>query len=248
MNDEQLLRYSRQLLLPEVDWAGQQRLLKSRVLIIGLGGLGSPVAMYLASAGVGHLVLVDDDRVELSNLQRQIIHPTAHIGQLKGDSAAATLRALNPHIQLTVLNHRLNTLELQQQAELADVIVDACDNFATRFNLNRVALQTRTDWVSGAAIRLEGQVTVFLPNQPNSPCYHCLYAEETAVEEVLCSTAGVLGPVVGMIGCIQALETLKILLGLGTTLCGSVLLLDAKCLEWRRIRLQRDQNCRVCSG
>lgn len=247
MNDEQLLRYSRQLLLPQVDLAGQQRLLDSRVLIIGMGGLGSPVAMYLASAGVGHLVLVDDDRVELSNLQRQIIHHTPALGRNKVDSAAATLLALNPQVRVTVFNQRLTPDQLQQQAELADVMVDASDNFATRFGLNRAALATGTAWVSGAAIRMEGQVTVFIPTRADSPCYHCLYPDEAQTEDTSCSTNGILAPVVGIIGCIQATETLKLLLELDQGLCGRVLLLDAARMEWRSIRLKRDSACAVCS-
>ncbi|HEY5602419.1 MAG TPA: molybdopterin-synthase adenylyltransferase MoeB [Gammaproteobacteria bacterium] len=246
MNDEQLLRYSRQIMLPAVDIAGQQKLLDSRVLIIGLGGLGSPAAMYLAAAGVGHLVLCDDDRVDLSNLQRQIAHTTAAIGQTKTESASATLQALNPEVQVESIAHRMDREELRTHVQRCDVVVDASDNFATRFLLNAVCVQAKKPLVSGAAIRMEGQVSVFRNDQWDSPCYRCLYREEAEFRES-CSETGVLAPVVGVIGAIQAVETLKILLNVGKCLKGKVLIWDASTMDWRSINLKKDPDCPICS-
>ena len=246
MNDEQLLRYSRQIMLPQVDVAGQEKLLSSRVLIIGMGGLGSPVAMYLAAAGVGQLVLVDHDRVDLSNLQRQILHRHEDIGRPKIASAAETLMQLNPQLQITTLDHKLSEDELRETARNVDVVVDATDNFEIRFALNRVCVETGTPLVSGAAIRMEGQVSVFM-NQPGSPCYRCLYREEGELD-ASCSENGVLAPVVGIIGSVQALEVIKILLNIGSTLDGKLLLLDALHMEWRTLTLKQDSECPVCGA
>lgn len=246
MNDEQLLRYSRQIMLPQVDVAGQEKLLASRVLIIGMGGLGSPVAMYLAAAGVGQLVLVDHDRVDLSNLQRQILHRHEDIGRPKIASAAETLMQLNPQLQITTLDHKLSDEELRETARNVDVVVDATDNFEIRFALNRVCVETGTPLVSGAAIRMEGQVSVFM-NKPGSPCYRCLYREEGELD-VSCSENGVLAPVVGIIGSVQALEVIKILLNIGSTLDGKLLLLDALHMEWRTLTLKQDSECPVCGA
>jgi len=248
MNDNQLLRYSRQIMLPQMDIAGQQRLLQSHALIIGLGGLGSPVAMYLAAAGVGQLTLVDFDEVDLSNLQRQIIHCHNDIGRAKVDSAADTLRALNAEITINTLNQKLTDEAFTQIIQQADVVIDASDNFATRFAINRVCVDTHTPLISGAAIRLEGQVSVF-PNTPggDSPCYRCLY-DDIPEAEARCSETGVLAPVVGIIGSIQATETIKLLSGLGTPLAGRLLTLDASTLEFREIRLRKDPHCPVCSN
>ncbi len=246
MNDEQLLRYSRQIMLPQVDIAGQQKLLQSKVLIIGLGGLGSPVAMYLASAGVGHLTLCDHDKVEISNLQRQIVHSTADLGKSKVQSAAETLLALNPEVQLNLADHQLHNAELRQHISNVDVVVDASDNFRTRFQLNDVCVKMNKPLVSGAAIRMEGQVSVFHNENPLSPCYRCLYKDEDDYTET-CSETGVLAPVVGMIGTIQATETLKVLLNIGQTLMGRLMLLDAVAMEWRTIKLRKDPQCPVCS-
>ena len=246
MNDEQLLRYSRQMMLPEVDAAGQERLAASRVLIIGLGGLGSPVSIYLASAGVGHLVLVDFDKVDLSNLQRQILHATPDIDRLKIDSAKEHLLALNPDINIECINHALDENELIEQATKADVIVDASDNFQTRFALNEASVKTKTPLVSGAAIRFEGQVTVFNPKDNNSPCYRCLYDESVATQET-CTANGVVAPLLGIIGSIQANETLKLLMGIGETLQGKLLLLDALHMEWNQAILKKDPECPVCN-
>ncbi len=246
MNDHQLLRYSRQIMLPQMDIAGQQRLMQSHALIMGLGGLGSPVAMYLAAAGVGQLTLVDFDTVDLSNLQRQIIHSHSDIDRAKVDSAADTLHALNPEITINTLDKKLTDEALTHAVRQADVIIDACDNFATRFAINQVCVSTHTPLVSGAAIRLEGQVSVF-PNTlgGDAPCYRCLY-DDIPEAEARCSETGVLAPLVGIIGSIQATEALKLLSGLGTPLAGRLLTLDASTLEFREIRLRRDPQCPVC--
>ncbi len=245
MNDDQLLRYSRQILLPQVGIEGQERLRAARVLIVGMGGLGSPVALYLAASGVGHLVLVDHDLVELSNLQRQIVHTSDRIGQPKVISAQHTLLGINPETTITALNLRLEGDALSEQVALADAVVDATDNFATRFALNRVCVAQKTPLISGAAIRMEGQVAVFRPDLPDSPCYRCLYKDMDELGET-CSQTGVLAPVVGIIGSIQATETIKVLLNMGDTLTGRLLLLDAYTMEWRSLRLRKDPQCPVC--
>ncbi|HEY0721084.1 MAG TPA: molybdopterin-synthase adenylyltransferase MoeB [Gammaproteobacteria bacterium] len=242
MDDQQLLRYSRQIMLPQVDVAGQQRLLDSRVLIIGLGGLGSPVAIYLAAAGVGTLTLCDFDQVELTNLQRQIVHTTGSIGRLKVASARDTLLALNPEVQVVTIAERLKGEALAREVGKADLVIDASDNFATRFLLNDACVVARKPLVSGAAIRMEGQVSVFHNERPGSPCYRCLYRDEGELEQS-CATNGVLAPVVGIIGSIQATEALKVLLGIGDTLDGRLLLLDALTMEWRTLKLRRDPAC-----
>lgn len=247
MDDKQLLRYSRHILLPQVGIEGQQRLLEARVLVIGLGGLGSPVAMYLAASGVGHLVLVDHDRVELSNLQRQIAHTTNAIGVDKVASAKQTLQALNPDVRITTFNKVLDADALAEQVRLADVVVDASDNFATRFGLNRICVEQKKPLASGAAIRMEGQVTTFRADLPDSPCYRCLYKDMDELTET-CSETGVLAPVVGIIGSIQAAETLKVITGAGQTLTGRLLILDAQTMEWREVRLRKDPDCPVCGG
>ena len=246
LNDEQLLRYSRQIMLPNVDVAGQERLLAARVLLVGVGGLGAPVSMYLAASGVGHLVIADHDTVELSNLQRQIVHDNDSLGMTKVDSAAKRLAKLNPEIAISTINHKMSRDELAEQARLADAIVDATDNFKTRFLLNEVSVQEQTALVSGAAIRTEGQVAVFTPGD-HEPCYRCLYHEGPEVEET-CSQNGVLSPLVGIIGSIQAMETVKLLLGIGNTLAGRLLVLDALQMEWRTIRLKQDPACPICGN
>ncbi len=247
MDDNQLLRYSRHILLPQVGVEGQQKLLDARVLIIGLGGLGSPVAMYLAASGVGQLVIVDHDRVELSNLQRQIAHTTNAIGIDKSSSAKQTLEALNPAVRITTFNKILDANELTEQARLADVVVDASDNFATRFGLNRICVEQKKPLISGAVIRMEGQVTTFRADLPDSPCYRCLYKDMDELAET-CSETGVLAPVAGIIGSIQATEVLKVLTGVGQTLSGRLLMLDAQTMEWREIKLRKDPECPVCGG
>lgn len=249
MNDQQLLRYSRQIMLPAFDVEGQQRLQAATVLIVGLGGLGSPVSMYLAGAGVGHLMLADDDDVDLSNLQRQIVHTEQSIGQPKVESAAARLRALNSDTRLTVLPQRLDDDSLNALlAGGVDLVVDACDNFSTRFMINRCCVRAGVPVVSGAAIRLEGQVAVFDSRRPESPCYQCLYRSGGDDEQMSCSRNGVMAPLVGIIGSMQALEAIKLLSGLGQDLCGKLLLFDAAASQWRELRLPRDPGCPVCSG
>ncbi len=247
MNDAQLLRYSRQIMLPEVDIDGQEQLLAARVLILGLGGLGSPVAVYLAAAGVGQLVLADFDRVDLSNLQRQIVHRHADIGRAKVESARDSLLAINPEIEVIALNGVLEGEALEQQVKLADAVVDCTDNFAIRYALNAACVRQKTPLISGAAIRLEGQVAVYDLRDPDSPCYRCLYPQGDDTQ-LTCSESGVLAPLVGMIGSTQALETLKVLAGFGKPLVGRVLLLDAKNMEWRAIRLRRDPHCPECGN
>jgi adenylyltransferase/sulfurtransferase len=247
VRDAELLRYSRQIRLPALGVEGQERLHASRVLVIGLGGLGSPVAMYLAASGVGHLVLVDFDQVELSNLHRQVIHHTADVGRLKVDSARERLAALNPEVRVTTHARVIEDEELLAEARAADVVVDASDNFATRFALNAASIAAGTPLVSGAAVRLEGQVSVFDPRRPGSPCYRCLYPEASEREET-CSQLGVLAPLLGVVGSIQATETLKLLLGVGDPLVGRLLVIDVLTMEWRTLRLRRDPACPACRG
>lgn len=244
MNDEQLLRYSRQIMLPQIDATGQARLLESSALIVGMGGLGSPVAMYLASAGVGHLILADFDNVELTNLQRQILHSTEDIGRSKVDSAYDTLKKINPEITITRFKHKLEDETLSDLVPQVDIIIDGCDNYETRFAVNRACVKFKKPLVSGAAIRFEGQVAVF-PNEGNSPCYHCLY-KEGGEEEQTCSENGVLAPVTGMIGSIQAIEAIKVLLDIGETLAGKLLVIDALHMEIRAMKLRKDPACGVC--
>ena len=244
MNDEQLLRYSRQIMLPSIGIEGQQRLLDSRVLIIGLGGLGSPAAMYLAAAGIGELVLADFDRVDLSNLQRQIAHTSERIGWPKTSSARQALLSLNPEVRIRCLERQLDPDELQREVTRASVVLDCSDNFATRFAVNAACHRSRVPLVSGAAIRAEGQVSVF-SGRPGGPCYQCLYPAEGQADDS-CTANGVLAPLVGIIGSIQATEAVKLLTGAGEPLDGRLLLLDALQMQWRSIRLAPDPHCPVC--
>ena len=246
MNDSQLLRYSRQILLPQIGINGQQKLAQSKVLIVGLGGLGAPVAMYLAAAGVGQLSLIDGDRVDLSNLQRQIIHNTSQIDQYKTISAQQKLQALNPETQIEILDQQFDASFPVTFLSDIDVVVDCSDNFATRFAINLACVRTGTALVSGAALRWSGQVAVFLPAQQDSPCYQCLFNDSEESAEV-CSEAGILAPLVGIIGSIQALEVLKVLLGIGELLCGKLLVFDAHDSKWRTLKLSKDPDCPVCS-
>ena len=245
MTPEQRERYDRQIRLPAVTEAGQQTLLDSRVLVIGMGGLGSPVAMYLAAAGIGHLVLSDFDIVESSNLQRQIIHTEQTVGQLKVESAKQFIASLNPQTQVTTIDHELSDDELAEQVKLADVVVDCTDNFPSRFELNRVCIRAKTPLVSGAAIRQEGQISTYDSRVETSPCYQCLYPD-VGIESVTCSMEGVLAPVVGIIGTMQAQETINVLLD-RPALVGTLLLLDAQYLEWQRMKLPKNPNCPTCS-
>jgi len=244
MDDDQLLRYSRQILLPEIGIEGQQRLLAARVLIVGLGGLGSPAAMYLAAAGVGELRISDPDAVDLSNLQRQIVHSSGRIGTPKVDSAARTLQGLNPECRVVPLPRALEGDELRAQLAEVDLVLDCSDNFATRFAVNAACVAAARPLVSGAAVRWEGQVAVF-GGRAGAPCYRCLYGDSGEPEDN-CTSNGVLAPVVGIIGSIQATEAIKLLAGAGTPLLGRLLVLDALRMEWRSLKLQADPACPVC--
>jgi adenylyltransferase/sulfurtransferase len=246
MNNDQLLRYSRHILLPQVDIQGQEQLLKSSVLICGLGGLGSPVAIYLAAAGVGHLVLADDDRVELSNLQRQIIHATKAQGQLKTESAAATLKALNPDTRLELVSERLSGELLMSRVAKTDLVVDATDNLTSRFELNRACVRHGKPMIFGAAVGLNGQLAVFDQRHSDQPCFQCLYPEQPDPENS-CATSGVLASIVGVIGALQATEALKLLCGIGDSPSGRVMLYDGENLSWKTLKLSRDPGCPVCA-
>ncbi|WP_409524854.1 molybdopterin-synthase adenylyltransferase MoeB [Nitrincola sp. MINF-07-Sa-05] len=245
LSDDQLLRYSRHIMLPEVEVAGQEIWLNSRVLILGLGGLGSPVAAYLAAAGIGELVLVDDDEVDLSNLQRQILHGQDRIGMAKVESARCSLLALNPDIRITTLQQRLDGESLAQWVAQVDMVMDCTDNFTTRFALNRACFAAGVPLVSGAAIRFDGQISVYDPRTADSPCYQCLYGGGDD-ENLTCSESGVLAPLVGIIGAMQAMEGLKLLAGIGRPLTGRLLILDGRRMEWRELRLHKDPACPVC--
>jgi molybdopterin-synthase adenylyltransferase len=245
LEDDRLLRYSRQIMLPDIDIEGQARLLESRVLIVGLGALGSPVSMYLAASGIGELVLMDPDRVELSNLQRQIVHADANIGISKVQSAERMLHALNPEVSIVGLERRFDEQTLHAEMGRVDAVVDATDNFAARFALNKACFKARTPLISGAAIQLEGQVSVYPFNRREGPCYRCLYRDMTEPRGS-CAENGVLGAVAGLVGCIQAIETVKLLLGFGETLDGRLLLIDARRMEIRAVRFKSDPECPVC--
>jgi len=246
MNDDQLLRYSRHILLPQIGIEGQQRLLAARALVIGAGGLGSPVALYLASAGVGNLTLCDDEAVDLTNLQRQIVHRTASVGRKKVESARATLAEINPEVRVAALAERLDGKRLEALAADADVVIDGSDNFATRHAANRACVKLKKPPVSGAAVRFDGQVAVFDLRAPDSPCYACLFPESGESEDVRCAVMGVFAPLTGIVGSIQAAEALKILAGAGETLSGRLLLLDTLAMQVRTIKLARDPACPVC--
>jgi len=244
MTDDELLRYSRHILLPEFDIAGQECLSQSHALIVGLGGLGSTVAMYLAAAGVGTLTLVDFDTVDLSNLQRQIIHRTDNLGRAKVESARDTLLAINPLIKIIAIPKALDEVELMEQVERSDIVVDASDNWPTRLAINAACVQSVRPLVSGAAIRWEGQVLVWRPDGEGG-CYRCLY-RNAAMNPQTCTQTGILAPVVGVIGSLQAVEAIKLLTGIGETLTGRLLLFDAKRMEWRTMNLRRWPECPVC--
>lgn len=246
MDDTQLLRYNRHILLPQIGITGQERLLHSKVLIVGLGGLGAPAAMYLASAGVGHLWLCDFDVVELSNLQRQIIHTTCDLGKAKVISAKETLERLNPLISITALHQSCHEESLTDIIANVDVVLDCTDNLSTRLAINRGCVLTATPLISGAAIRMEGQIAVFRHDLPSSPCYQCLYPHEIPIET--CVQTGILTPVVGIIGSLQAIETLKLLVKVGETLAGRLLLIDALNMEWYDIKLTQNPHCPVCAN
>jgi molybdopterin-synthase adenylyltransferase len=246
MNDNQLLRYSRHILLPKIGYEGQEKLTKSHALIVGAGGLGAPVALYLAASGVGKLTICDFDRVDLTNLQRQIIHNTQSVGMNKAVSAQLVIDAINPEVVVQTIQQKSTETEFKALAKTADVVIDCSDNFATRYTLNRVCLALKKPLVSGAAVRFEGQITVFDFRHESSPCYHCLFPDAGEDQEMRCADNGVFSPLVGMIGTTQAAEALKLLMNIGESLRGRLLLLDALSMEWRAIKLARDPKCAVC--
>ena len=248
MNDEQLLRYSRHILLPQIGIEGQEKLLAARVLVIGAGGLGSPVALYLASAGVGRLTLCDNEDVDLTNLQRQIVHRTSAIGTRKVESARATLAAINPEVSIAALAERVDERRIEILAADADVVVDGSDNFATRHAANRACVRLKRPLVSGAAVRFDGQVAVFDLRASGAPCYSCLFPEHGESEDVRCAVMGVFAPLTGIVGSIQAAEALKLVTGAGETLAGRLLLLDALTMQVRTITLAKDPACPVCGN
>ncbi|OIQ92403.1 molybdopterin-synthase adenylyltransferase [mine drainage metagenome] len=246
MNDNQLLRYSRHILLPQVSYEGQDKLVNSHALIVGAGGLGSPVALYLAASGVGTLTICDFDVVDLTNLQRQIVHTTSSVGVNKAISAQQTLLGINPEVVVNAVCGKSTEDDFARLVSQADVIIDCSDNFATRYTLNRLCVKFKKPLVSGAAIGFEGQVTVYDMRSETSPCYHCLFPDNGEDTELRCANNGVFAPLVGMIGTTQAAEALKLLMGIGESLQGRLLLLDALSMEWRTIKLKKDSACSVC--
>ena len=247
MNDNQLLRYSRHILLPQIEYAGQEKLTNSHALIVGAGGLGSPAALYMAASGVGTLTICDFDVVDLSNLQRQIIHTTQSIGMNKAISAQQTITAINPEVRIHTVEKKSTEASMSLLVAAADVILDCSDNFATRYALNRLCVAHQKPLVSGAALAFEGQITVYDMRHETSPCYYCLFPDSGEVSDLRCATNGVFAPLVGMIGTTQAAEALKILMGIGESLQGRLLLLDALAMQWREIKLKKDPNCPVCN-
>lgn len=248
MDDSHLLRYSRHILLDELGPDAQEKFAAAHALVIGVGGLGAPVAQFMAAAGVGTITLCDADRVDLTNLQRQILYATADIGQAKVEAAVARLAAVNPEVTLRPLAMRVDADALHALVAEADVVVDCSDNFATRHAVNRACVAARKPLVSGAAIRFDGQVAVFDARDPASPCYHCLFGEGDEIEETRCATMGVFAPLVGIVGATQAAEALKLLAGVGESLAGRLLVLDALAMQWRELRVPRDPGCAVCGN
>lgn len=248
MEDQQLLRYARHILLDEFGVEAQERILASRILVVGAGGLGSPVVAYLAASGVGSIILVDDDQVELSNLQRQIAHTTDRLGWDKVESAKLHIEQLNPEVKVTPVVQRLDEAGLMHWVQQVDLVLDCCDNFATRHAINRACVSLRKPLVSGAAIRFSGQVSTYDLRQPDAPCYHCLFPEADDVEELRCATTGVLSPLLGMVGSAQAVEALKLLGGFGEPLVGRLLSVDAFNMNWHTVRFRKDPACPVCSA
>jgi len=248
MDDQQLLRYSRHIMLDEIGIEGQQKLLNAHALIIGAGGLGSPVALYLASAGVGNITLVDDDLIDLTNLQRQVLHTTARVGQPKALSGKQTLAEINPEVNVVALQERADETRLQSLVAEASVVLDCTDNFRTRHAINRACVQARVPLVSGAAIRMDGQVAVFDPRHSENACYACLFPADQVFEEVQCSTMGVFAPLVGIIGTVQAAEALKLVMGIGESLANRLLMLEAGSMEWTSVRTAKSPDCAVCAN
>ena len=247
MEDQELLRYSKQIMLPQVDVEGQQKIMDATVLIVGMGGLGSPTALYLAAAGVGHLIIADFDQVELSNLQRQIIHQTKDIGDDKVNSAKNKLTELNPNIKITIANELIHTGNLPDLIKGVDIVLDGTDNFESRFEINQICVEHQKPLVSAAVVRFEGQVSVFKGYENDQPCYQCLYSVEGEDNES-CIDHGVLAPVAGLVGTIQALQAIKVILDLGDQLSGSLLLIDALDLSFRKVKISKDLKCPVCNS
>ena len=247
MEDQELLRYSKQIMLPQVDVEGQQKIMDATVLIVGMGGLGSPTALYLAAAGVGHLIIADFDQVELSNLQRQIIHQTKDIGDDKVNSAKNKLTELNPNIKITIANELIHTGNLPDLIKGVDIVLDGTDNFESRFEINQICVEHQKPLVSAAVVRFEGQVSVFKGYEKDQPCYQCLYSVEGEDNES-CIDNGVLAPVAGLVGTIQALQAIKVILELGDRLCGYLLLIDALDLSFRKVKISKDLKCPVCNS
>lgn len=246
LNDHQLLRYSRHILLPEIGIEGQEKIRAARALILGAGGLGSPAAMYLAAAGIGAITLVDDDDVDLTNLQRQILHTVHTVGQTKVESGKTTLARLNPDVRVETVHERVDGARLDELVAQVDIVLDCTDNFATRHALNRACVAHRKPLVSGAAIRFDAQISVYDLRRDDSPCYNCLFPEEGETDEMRCAVMGVFAPITGIVGTVQAAEALKLIVGIGESLCGRVLLLDALTMNWRSFKLKRDPQCKVC--
>ena len=248
MNDHQLLRYSRHILLDDIGIEGQQRLLDAHALVIGAGGLGSPAALYLASGGIGHITLVDDDEVDLTNLQRQVMHTSARIGQPKVESGREAMLAINPEIAVTAIRERVGGERLRELVRAATVVLDCTDNFATRHAINRACVAEGKPLVSGAAIRFDAQLAVFDTRSPEAPCYACLFPEDSGFEDVACSTMGVFAPLVGVVGAMQAAEAMKLVAGVGEPLAGRLLLLDGRAMDWSTVRVARNPACPVCAN
>jgi adenylyltransferase/sulfurtransferase len=246
MTDEQLLRYSRHILLPEIGVEGQQKLLAASALVIGAGGLGSPAALYLAAAGVGTITLADGDDVDLTNLQRQILHATASVGKPKVESGRDGLARINPDVKVVPVRQRLEDGPLDALVASSSIVLDCSDNFATRHAVNRACVRRRKPLVSGAAVRFDGQVSVFDLRNELSPCYHCLFPQDAELEEMRCAVMGVFAPLTGIIGTVQAAEALKLIAGVGETLNGRLMILDALAMQWRTIKLAKDPACPVC--
>lgn len=248
MDDSQLLRYSRHLLLDEFGPDAQARFAAAHALIVGIGGLGNPASQFLASAGIGTLTLCDADAVDLTNLQRQILFAMPEVGMPKVEAAARRLAAINPEVRIETVRQRVGDRELVSLVERADVVLDCTDNFATRHAINRACVTARRPLVSGAAIRFDGQLAVFDVRQPDAPCYHCLFGEGDELEETRCATMGVFAPLVGIVGATQAAEALKLVAGVGDSLAGRLLLIDALAMQWREVRVPRDPVCPVCAS
>lgn len=246
MFDDDLLRYSRHVLLNEIGVEGQERIMGAHVLLIGAGGLGSPVALYLGSAGVGHITVVDHDTVDLTNLQRQVAHTVARVGSPKVSSIQTAIAEINPGVQVTTIQQRADAALLDVLVAQADVVLDCCDNFATRHAINAACVAHKKPLVSGAAIRFDGQISVFDPRDPQSPCYACVFPPESTFEETRCATMGVFAPLVGIIGSMQAAEALKLISGAGTPLTGRLLMLDGRAMEFTEVRIARHAGCPVC--